>query len=420
MLRHEAYQRLLHDLLSGICAALMKSTEAMSDSRRQALSSIIWSLGTLQCVQLQLVQITAGLVAEQLALFKPFELVSTVWAFAKLGALHPVVCQIVAPILSAAVAPIAQVVSKLGLRFLAMAAWALAGSGLRDQQLLGKIATRLVPMLRAGVGCRQVPELLVDVAWAFSSQGMRSMAVLGEVAAQAVCNINHFTARQLAELYQMLLSEGVTCPNFFDACRGRLRGTPAPKAETMSAASAAPQAGSSSHVFQTPYVEDSNRFGLPPCQTVSFTSAVAAGDCTAQQGEVQRCTASTANCDDVFSDVCSRSSEGDLMTERKTSTSNNPRPSWADTDDADYEDWSPVQDACCKKVEASSSSTTAYPSAVRCSVKNTFLELDDEERTEEEAEIMRRLPVALDCARAHLPHEELSAIRIRYQQLREW
>lgn len=391
VLRTAAHQQVLQELLSGISTALLKSEPSMNDSRRQALSNIIWSLGTLRCVQLQLVRLTASLALQQLTFFKPFELVSTVWAFAKLSTLHPDVCETVLPLQRAALEPIAAVVGKLGFRFLAQAAWALAVSGQRDQQLFDKIASRLAPAMR---GAECLPEMLVDVAWAFSSAGVRNEKLLSEVAVQACRHISRFDAVEFAQLCQMLSAEGVACPGFLAA-------------------------GAQQHGMLRPQV-----VAAPPGQW-SFENSWHARGVDAAKVEAQRGTGSTA----VFDE------EGDCLSDAESAWSADdaaagmlgaaPSASSADVDLGD--------DMACNARTASSSKDTqleqscvpsSSPAAKWC-VKNTVLELDDEEDFTEEAlagasAIRRRLPPALDSLLVFFPREELDALRVRYQQMRDW
>jgi len=204
----EANQRLLNELLKSIASALARSETGLNDSRRQALSNIIWSLATLRCVQLQLVQITAALARDQLPYFKPFELASTVWAFAKLGALHPVIRDMTLDLQCAAVPHVVAVLDKLGLRFLSMVAWAFAATGLRDEALFGRFACKIMPLVRRA---ECAPELLVDLAWAFSSAGVRHEQLLAEIASRSRRQGGMFEPSQMAELRQIFSSERLDC-----------------------------------------------------------------------------------------------------------------------------------------------------------------------------------------------------------------
>lgn len=72
--------------------------------------------------------------------------------------------------------------------------------------------------------------------------------------------------------------------------------------------------------------------------------------------------------------------------------------------------------------EMMSASPSASPSAMRYNIKNTFLEVEDEdeELTAEDEAIRKRLPPALSLALASMPQKELEAVRMRYQKFNDW
>jgi len=419
LLRHEAHQLVLRDLLSGISVALLRCELGLNDSRRQALSNIIWSLGTLKCVQLQLLQITATLAEEHLTLFKPFELVSTAWAFAKLGTLHPTAREIVAPVQRAAVTVIAGVVDKLGFRFLAMAAYALVVSGLYDQKVLSSIAGRMVPMLRR-TSCS--PEVLVDVALSFSSYGLRNGKMLMGIANQGLRNIKHFDAFELADLCQILSSEGVNCLAFYDACVRQCEVAAMPQMQQTTIMNAVARARTQ---FARLRPERCAIFVSQPQPVSNATTAFAPRGpcppsfipyCTADMmmADKSRGTGSTAMCgDDGISDTDSVWSACDTE--------------WSPQGERQGPTTGQTQAVCRESFQDSaeemmSASPSASPSAVKFNIKNTFLEVEDEdeELTAEEEAIRKRLPPALSLALASMPQKELEAVRMRYQKFNVW
>lgn len=305
-----------------------------------------------------------------------------VWAFAKLGTLHPAVREVVAPVQAAAVAPIAAVVGKLRFRFLAMAAWALAASGQRHQELFDKIASRLALSLHGA-------EMLVDVAWAFSSAGVRNERLLSEVAAHACRHMSCFDPPEFARLCQMLSSEGIVCPVFSGAGAQRCESATMPRLQLVT---------------------------MPPCPN-SFASSCTTDGVDTTKVEAQRCTGSTVVCDeDSLSDAFSTGSADDDGKVGKLHSV-----SWAvaDLDDAGDNVWTTPSSKDIQSMQADPSYEPPVSSMVNCNVKNTFLEFDEEDLTEEVVSIRQRLPPALDFVLASIPRDELDALRSRYQQWRD-
>lgn len=240
LLHSDPFDQVLVDLLGAIADSLLTSDPQLNDSRRQALSNIIWSLGTLRCVHLQLVQITVALASEQLYFFKPYELASTVWAFAKLGTLHQGVHDLVAPLLSQALSPVASVVDKLGFRFLTMVAWAMVASGQHHEHLFWRLGGRLLAMMRRAE-CS--PELLLDMACAFGSSGAAHQMLLCEVVDRSAQLQEGFLGESWAALCRALTASGVDCTSLAVASTRRwaVGADPAEVVEVLCAFARAPQ-----------------------------------------------------------------------------------------------------------------------------------------------------------------------------------
>lgn len=376
-LRQEGHQQILQSLLSALSSALLRGDGGNNESRRQSLSNIIWSLGILRCVQMQLVEVATMLAQAQLTLFKPFELVSTVWAFAKLGALHPGVREIVAPLQQAAVYPILAIVSKLGFRNLAMVAWAMAASSQCNPQLFSKLESRIARVLS---GADATPEMLIDVAWAFSSAGWRSEQVMAQVAFAACDSGSRFDNYQLSQLRQILALEAIRCPRLFDGAQATSP-TPAPTVLSLTRSLQA----------ESQAAPCSSRF----CMVEDDTKV-----------EVQRCTASTAGCDD---DAYTLEVDWEDFGEAKA------HDAYSEHSTASFD-----EDGRMPSAEPSNYDFVAGESPLTCKVKNTFWELGYEEVTEEEVAIKKRLSAPMNIAVGSMPRDELDATRVRYQLTRTW
>merc|ERR1719436_463193 len=93
LLRHPV----LPGLLATTRAALSKSEAGGAPPQCQALSNITWSLATVQCVDLELLEVASRLAYKHVASFKPFELSAALWAFAKLHSVEPAACERATP-----------------------------------------------------------------------------------------------------------------------------------------------------------------------------------------------------------------------------------------------------------------------------------------------------------------------------------
>lgn len=235
MLRQPDVEGILEGLLMHITRDLQSHPSVMFSSRRQSLSNIIWSLGTMRCFYCPLVRTSIRLAQENLLSFKGYELVSTVWAAARLATLHEGTRVKAIPLLKAAIVPVGKVVHKLGLRHTAMAAWAFAVSGVANE--VGKTGLchlRLVLSLSA----TRVRELIdgkdidVDVLHqlivAFTTPNERPRELLEDLASHAARQIQTFSVFELLHLCTTFYSEGIVCKDFSDACEYRCRSEPMP------------------------------------------------------------------------------------------------------------------------------------------------------------------------------------------------
>jgi hypothetical protein len=277
----------------------------------------------------------------------------------------------------------------------------------------------------------------VDLAWTFSSAGVRNERLLTEIALQSWRRIGDFDAAELGDLCQILSSEGIACPKFFDARVQQVEGGPASpfqlSAVVSDASRAREQLGGEGAGYQSTtaveQLEASRAMGqLPSLSTVLFgTWAACAVD--AAKLEMQRGTGSTAVCEDderMSEPGCDWSSEGDSCSGkacvRRTTA-------WADIDPEDdsVDAWAcddcgaaaELQDSCREDSAGGRALASAEPGPVYFTVKNTFLMHYDEEISEKEAKLRRRLPPAIERL-VRMPREEFEALRVRHQMLRDF
>ncbi len=144
---------------------------------------------------------------------------------------------------------------------------------------------------------------------------------------------------------------------------------------------------------------------------------------------MQRGTGSTAVCEDddlVSEPGCDWPSEGDSCSGKacvRRATA------WADVDPEDdsMDAWAcdgcgaaaEVQDSCREDAAGGRALELSKPGTVYFTVKNTFLMHYEEEISEKEAKLRRRLPPATERL-VSMPREEFDALRVRHQMLRDF
>lgn len=197
---------ILEGLLFVVRVALERAETNGAPPQCQALSNITWSLATIGFSDLPLLVMTAELATRHVDHFKPFELSSTIWAYAKLGGLQPDACHCAGPLFAASAAHIIPRVKDFTFRCLVMVAHAFALASHHDETLFRVVADHMLP----GLGAAKSQELS-DVAWSYSRAGIRHDRLFAEIARRGLEKIVEFRAQDLAQMLSDLAGAG-----FFD------------------------------------------------------------------------------------------------------------------------------------------------------------------------------------------------------------
>lgn len=191
MLQHQV----LTDLVRAVAQALDRAAVSDAPPRCQALSNITWALATVQLPDLVLLQALSTLSLRNIDGFKPFELSSSLWAFAKLGTLNQAVLECSAPLFLAASTYIPPRIREFTFRCAVMLAWAFATARHFNEVLFTAIAETMVSSVRTA-SCQE----LANTAWSFSCVGFKHGAVFSEVAKNAVRRMSEFKAQDLSTI----------------------------------------------------------------------------------------------------------------------------------------------------------------------------------------------------------------------------
>jgi len=164
-------------LVATVLAALRRADVAGLTLHSQALSNIAWSFATLRCAELDLLRTVATLSRRLVVCFKPFELSTTLWAFAKLGAVDTDACRCAEPLFEAACKYIPQHVKEFSFRCLVSTAWAFAMAQYNDPDLFKAIAIQMAPDMRNASN-----QDIANIGWAFDRTGLLKDSCCDELA----------------------------------------------------------------------------------------------------------------------------------------------------------------------------------------------------------------------------------------------
>jgi hypothetical protein len=132
----------------------------------QALSNIAWSLAVMQCADLSLLGALAALANRCIDSFKPFELSSILWAFAKFDAIDKTVCAYASRLFQAAAKAIAGTLDQFSFPCIAMVTWAFAVVQHRDQAFFHELAAHMTAKANIGkITCQE----LTNITWAMAT-----------------------------------------------------------------------------------------------------------------------------------------------------------------------------------------------------------------------------------------------------------
>jgi hypothetical protein len=176
-------------------AAIKRSVANSAKPHAQALSNATWSLAAMGVVNMDFLQTVVVVAHAQLSFFKPFELSSILWAFAKLGDVDPVVRVCSGPLFTAAARTIKERTHEFSYRCLVMSAWAFASLGMRDVALFRSIADQMVHNTHEA-SCSE----LAQTAWAFGMVSIRDDALFAKMAESARQRLRGFKKQELADL----------------------------------------------------------------------------------------------------------------------------------------------------------------------------------------------------------------------------
>lgn len=187
----------------------------VGEAQPQSLSNVAWSLATMRLAPRNLIQVMANLAVTNIPAFKPFELSTMLWAFAKLstadGAGSGANCCI-KPVFHASGAHILNNAHNFAFRCLATTAWAFATARQNNARLFRTIATQMVPMVHAA-NCQE----MANTAWAFGTTDFHDERLFNELAKQALIKLSDFKPQELSNMLWGFATNGFFHEAFYSA-----------------------------------------------------------------------------------------------------------------------------------------------------------------------------------------------------------
>eukprot|EP00442_Polarella_glacialis_P017888 CAMPEP_0115085840 /NCGR_PEP_ID=MMETSP0227-20121206/22198_1 /TAXON_ID=89957 /ORGANISM="Polarella glacialis, Strain CCMP 1383" /LENGTH=816 /DNA_ID=CAMNT_0002475121 /DNA_START=158 /DNA_END=2608 /DNA_ORIENTATION=+ len=192
-------QPVIQGLLEAAKATLAKSSASGTQPSAQALSNISWAMATLHLVDDHLLQAMAIPASSQVPSFKPFELSTILWSYAKLSTLNADACYCAQHLFELASIRIPHTVEAFTFRCLVTTVWAYAtfrfARSASCLALFNSLSGQMMTMAHTA-NCVE----LANTAWAYGTMGTRNERLLQEIAKRANARLHEFKAQELSAL----------------------------------------------------------------------------------------------------------------------------------------------------------------------------------------------------------------------------
>jgi len=160
----------------------------------QCLSNITWSLAHMHVVDLKLLGLLSCRAISSMPGFKPIEMSTLLWAFAKLGVADSMAGD-VADLFCAASQRLRESLAGFSFCCLQNIAWAFATAKQRDPALFSGLAHEMCSLTHSA-NCQEIGK----TAWAFAIAGHRDRNLHHALAQAALLRMEHFQAREISNL----------------------------------------------------------------------------------------------------------------------------------------------------------------------------------------------------------------------------
>lgn len=207
-----------HPLVVKLLGEASTALEAADDARMcaprcQALSNITWALATMGIVDKHLLSTVASCAEKSINDFKPFELSTILWGFAKLGAAEGATAMRAwsEPLFQASGCYILENADKFSFRCQVMITWAFATARQNNAALFHAVVGPMTQKIYTA-SCHE----LANTAWSFSTVGFYEEALLTELASRALLVLSDFEPQELSIMLWSFAAIGFVHEGFFD------------------------------------------------------------------------------------------------------------------------------------------------------------------------------------------------------------
>lgn len=196
-------QALIHQANTVLARASASGTKPSA----QALANITWAMVTLNAMDENLLQAIATPAQGQVRNFKPFELSTILWSYAKLSTLNPDACSCARPLFEAAASCVPGLLEEFTLRCLVTIVWSYATFRQKEEALFQSIGDHLISQVHTA-NCGE----LANAAWAYGLLQIQHERLFQELARRATVRLQDFKQQEVAGIMW-----GFAANNFFQA-----------------------------------------------------------------------------------------------------------------------------------------------------------------------------------------------------------
>jgi len=196
-------QALIHQANTVLARASASGTKPSA----QALANITWAMVTLNAMDENLLQAIATPAQGQVRNFKPFELSTILWSYAKLSTLNPDACSCARPLFEAAASCVPGLLEEFTLRCLVTIVWSYATFRRKEEALFQSIGDHLISQVHTA-NCGE----LANTAWAYGLLQIQHERLFQELARRATVRLQDFKQQEVAGIMW-----GFAANNFFQA-----------------------------------------------------------------------------------------------------------------------------------------------------------------------------------------------------------
>jgi hypothetical protein len=182
-------------LVEAAKASLAKAAASGTGPSAQALCNIMWAVATLSIVDEHLLQAISGPSVSQVAAFKPFELSTILWSYAKLSTVDAKACACAKTLFDVSSAFMVGKTEEFTFRCLVTTVWAYATFRQPSAALFKAIGNQMVAMVHTA-NCQE----LGNTAWAFGMASIPHEKLFQELLKRASLRLHEFKAQELASI----------------------------------------------------------------------------------------------------------------------------------------------------------------------------------------------------------------------------